>query len=77
MAKDGKITKEEVPAVTQLFTPDWIVRYMVENSLGRLWVEGHPECGLKEKTGNTIWKKHSRSRRCRQNSRKFVKSMLP
>lgn len=47
-AKNGKITKEEIPAVTQLFTPDWIVRYMVENSLGRLWVEGHPESGLKE-----------------------------
>ena len=47
-AKNRKITKEEIPAVTQLFTPDWIVRYMVENSLGRLWVEGHPECGLKE-----------------------------
>ena len=47
-AKSGKITKEEIPAVTQLFTPDWIVRYMVENSLGRLWVEGHPECDLKE-----------------------------
>lgn len=38
-AKKGKITKEEIPAVTQLFTPDWIVRYMVENSLGRLWIE--------------------------------------
>ena len=47
-AKNGKIAKEEIPAVTQLFTPDWIVRYMVENSLGRLWVEGHPDCGLKE-----------------------------
>lgn len=46
-AKKGKITKEEVPAVTQLFTPDWIVRYMVENSLGRLWVEGHPNEDLK------------------------------
>lgn len=46
--KNGKITKEEIPAVTQLFTPDWIVRYMVENSLGRLWVEGHPDCDLKE-----------------------------
>lgn len=46
-AKKGKITKEEVPAVTQLFTPDWIVCYMVENSLGRLWVEGHPNDGLK------------------------------
>lgn len=46
-AKKGKISKEEVPAVTQLFTPDWIVRYMVENSLGRLWVEGHPNDDLK------------------------------
>ncbi len=46
-AKKGKIAKEEVPAVTQLFTPDWIVRYMVENSLGRLWVEGHPNDELK------------------------------
>lgn len=48
-AKKTKITKEEVPAVTQLFTPDWIVRYMVENSLGRMWVEGHPDDGLKSK----------------------------
>lgn len=38
-AKKGKITKEEIPAVTQLFTPDWIVRYMVENSVGRIWIE--------------------------------------
>ena len=38
-AKPGKISKEEIPAVTQLFTPDWIVRYMVENSVGRLWIE--------------------------------------
>lgn len=48
-AKSGKITKEEIPAVTQLFTPDWIARYMVENSLGRLWVEGHPNNLLKSK----------------------------
>ena len=47
--KKAKITKEEVPAVTQLFTPDWIVRYMVENSLGRMWVEGHPDDELKSK----------------------------
>ena len=47
-AKNGKIIKEEIPAVTQLFTPDWIVRYMVENSLGRLWLEGHPDSNLKE-----------------------------
>lgn len=43
-----KIKKEDIPAATQLFTPDWIVRYMVENSLGRLWVEGHPNENLKE-----------------------------
>lgn len=42
LKKNIKITKEKIPAATQLFTPDWIVRYMVENSLGRLWVEGHP-----------------------------------
>lgn len=47
-SKKGKVKKEEVPAATQLFTPDWIVRYMVENSLGRLWVEGHPSDSLKE-----------------------------
>lgn len=46
--KNGKITKEEIPAVTQLFTPDWIVRYMVENSLGRLWLEGHPDSDLRK-----------------------------
>lgn len=44
-----KIKKEEIPAATQLFTPDWIVRYMVENSLGRLWLEGHPNEGLRSK----------------------------
>ena len=42
-----KISKENIPAATQLFTPDWIVRYMVENSLGRLWIEGHPDDELK------------------------------
>ena len=46
-AKKGKITKEELPIITQLFTPDWIVRYMVENSLGRMWIEGHPDGELK------------------------------
>ncbi len=43
-----KISKDKIPAATQLFTPDWIVRYMVENSLGRLWVEGHPNEELKK-----------------------------
>lgn len=47
LKKNVKITKERIPAATQLFTPDWIVRYMVENSLGRLWIEGHPNDDLK------------------------------
>ena len=43
LKKNVKVTKERIPSATQLFTPDWIVRYMVENSLGRLWLEGHPD----------------------------------
>lgn len=43
LKKNVKISKENIPAATQLFTPDWIVRYMVENSLGRLWVDGHSD----------------------------------
>ena len=42
LKRNVKISKESIPAATQLFTPDWIVHYMVENSLGRLWLEGHP-----------------------------------
>ncbi|WP_055078309.1 BREX-1 system adenine-specific DNA-methyltransferase PglX [Lagierella massiliensis] len=49
LKKNIKITKENIPAATQLFTPDWIVRYMVENSLGRLWLEDHPNEELKSK----------------------------
>ncbi|MBQ5664952.1 MAG: hypothetical protein IIV41_03695, partial [Akkermansia sp.] len=48
LKKNVKITKDNIPAATQLFTPDWIVRYMVENSLGRLWLEGHPNEELKQ-----------------------------
>ena len=47
LKKNVKITKERIPPATQLFTPDWIVRYMVENSLGRLWLDGHPNDALK------------------------------
>ena len=43
LSKKSKLNKDEIPAATQLFTPDWIVRYMVENSLGRLWLEGPPD----------------------------------
>ena len=49
LKKRIKISKERIPAATQLFTPDWIVKYMVENSIGRLWLEGHPNNELKSK----------------------------
>ena len=49
LKKNVKITKENIPAATQLFTPKWIVKYMVENSLGRLWLEGHPNEELQSK----------------------------
>lgn len=41
------ITKDTLPAVTQLFTPDWIVRYMAENSVGRIWMESYPQSPLR------------------------------
>lgn len=47
LKKNIKISKDTIPFATQLFTPDWIVHYMVENSLGRLWIEGHPDDTLK------------------------------
>ncbi|WIV13282.1 BREX-1 system adenine-specific DNA-methyltransferase PglX [Proteiniborus sp. MB09-C3] len=47
LKKNKKITKENIPAATQLFTPKWIVKYMVENSLGRLWLESYPDEELK------------------------------
>lgn len=59
-AKKEKVTKDELPAVTQLFTPDWIVRYMVENSLGRLWIEHlrglNPNVDEKETAEKFGWK---------------------
>jgi hypothetical protein len=48
-ASKETITKDTLPAVTQLFTPDWIVRYMAQNSVGRIWIESHPDSPLKEK----------------------------
>lgn len=44
--KGTKITPENIPAATQLFTPHWIVRYLLENSLGRLWLLNNPNSGL-------------------------------
>ncbi len=45
----GTVRKEDIPAATQLFTTDWVVRYMVDNSLGRYWIERNPQSGLREK----------------------------
>lgn len=45
----GTVKKEDIPAATQLFTTDWVVRYMVDNSLGRYWIERNPDSGLKDK----------------------------
>lgn len=47
--KGKKAGKDEIPSATQLFTPEWIVRYLVENSLGRLWMLNHPESNLKSR----------------------------
>lgn len=46
-ASNKTITKDTLPAVTQLFTPDWIVRYMAQNSVGRLWLESYPNSSLR------------------------------
>lgn len=48
LKKNKKITPENIPAATQLFTPHWIVRYLVENSLGRLWMLNRPNSKLIE-----------------------------
>jgi hypothetical protein len=56
LKKNVKISKERIPAATQLFTPDWIVRYMVENSLGRLWLERERAiCGLSKEYLNASY----------------------
>jgi len=47
-SKGRKAGADEIPAATQLFTPDWIVRYLVQNSVGRLWMLNHPESRLVE-----------------------------
>ena len=60
LKKNIKITKERIPAATQLFTPDWIVRYMVENSVGRIWIEHlravHPDTDEKAAAESFGWK---------------------
>ena len=48
MARKKAVPSEDIPAVTQLFTPHWIVRYLVENSLGRLWLNSRPQSQLRD-----------------------------
>ena len=47
-AKKGKFDADEIPAATQIFTPNWIVKYMVENTLGRIYVDNNPYCDVKD-----------------------------
>lgn len=61
LKNQGKIKKENIPAATQLFTPDWMVRYMVENSLGYLWKKGHEDSSI-----DKHWKYYLEE--CEQNS---------
>lgn len=49
VSKGIRVNKDDLPAKTQVFTPQWVVRYMVENSLGRLWLDGHPENEIKKR----------------------------
>lgn len=59
----GTVKKEDIPAATQLFTTDWVVRYMVDNSLGRYWIERHPESNLAEKLAFFVTPKNGEIRR--------------
>ena len=61
LKKNVKITKENIPAATQLFTPDWIVRYMVENSLGRLYISNQLSVGSGQNSEQ--WSVESEQRR--------------
>lgn len=53
--KNHKAGAEEIPAATQLFTPDWIVRYLVQNTVGRLWMQSHPDSQLYKNWDYYIW----------------------
>ena len=53
--KNHKAGANEIPAATQLFTPDWIVRYLVQNTVGRLWMQSHPDSQLHKKWDYYIW----------------------
>lgn len=53
--KNRRAGANEIPAATQLFTPDWIVRYLVQNTVGRLWMQSHPDSQLHKNWDYYIW----------------------
>lgn len=65
--KGIKVIREDIPAKTQIFTPDWVVRYMVENSLGRIWQEGHPSDELSKN-----WKYYMQPAKQDENVEKII-----
>ncbi len=78
LKKNRKITPENIPAATQLFTPHWIVRYLVENSLGRLWMLNRPNSLLREKMPHFItteYTEHTEKEKGRQASKNSVSSV--
>ena len=62
LKKGKKISKENIPAATQIFTPKWIVKYMVENSVGKMWLEAHPNAELQAQF-KYIWNQRSKKTR--------------
>lgn len=77
LKKNKKVTPENIPAATQLFTPHWIVRYLVENSLGRLWMLNHPESGLAAQMGYYIQPEQLETDFLRVNSPEEIKICDP
>ena len=77
LKKNRKITPDNLPAATQLFTPHWIVRYLVENSLGRLWMLNRPDSGLIEQMDYYIEPEEAEADFIRINSPEEIKICDP
>lgn len=77
LKKNKKVTPENIPAATQLFTPHWIVRYLVENSLGRLWMLNRPKSGLAAKMSYYIKPEQPETDFLRVNSPEEIKICDP
>ena len=74
-ASKKTITKDTLPAVTQLFTPDWIVRYMAQNSVGRLWLESYPNSSLRSEMKYS-WKMRNRQTKYKRRLMRSSTKML-